>query len=70
MGEPAHAVADRPHHAGFWGSVRELEPTLFRAFDPWEEVTTAPALADLLARGGIANATVEATTGEHHEPEL
>jgi SAM-dependent methyltransferase len=59
--EPASSV--------FWGSVRELEPTLFRAFNPWDEITTAPALADLLARGGISGATVEATAGECHELE-
>jgi ubiquinone/menaquinone biosynthesis C-methylase UbiE len=59
--EPASSV--------FWGSVRELEPALFRAFNPWDEITTSPALADLLKRGGISGATVEATTGEHHELE-
>jgi SAM-dependent methyltransferase len=53
----------------FWAAVRELEPTLFRAFNPWDEITTTPALADLLARGGISGATVEATAGEHHELE-
>jgi ubiquinone/menaquinone biosynthesis C-methylase UbiE len=53
----------------FWGLVRELQATLFRAFNPWDEITTAPALAELLARGGIADAAVEATTGEHHELE-
>ncbi len=57
--EPASGV--------FWDSVRELEPTLFRAFDPWDDVTTAPALAALLARGGVSDATVEATADEHHE---
>ena len=59
--EPAASV--------FWESVRELEPTLFRAFNPWDKITTAPALADLLARGGISSATVEATSGERHELE-
>jgi ubiquinone/menaquinone biosynthesis C-methylase UbiE len=59
--EPAASV--------FWESVRELEPTLFRAFNPWDKVTTALALADLLARGGISSVTVEATSGEHHELE-
>ena len=53
----------------FWASVRELEPKLFRAFNPWDEITTAPALADLLARGGVTDATVEATAGERHELE-
>jgi SAM-dependent methyltransferase len=59
--EPAASV--------FWESVRELEPKLFRAFNPWDEITTAPALAELLARGGISGATVEATAGERHELE-
>lgn len=57
--EPASSV--------FWGALRELEPTLFRAFNPWDEITTAPALADLLERGGISGAEVEATEGERHE---
>jgi ubiquinone/menaquinone biosynthesis C-methylase UbiE len=60
--EPASSV--------FWASVQELEPTLFRAFNPWDEITTGPALADLLARGGISGATIEATAGQHHELEL
>jgi SAM-dependent methyltransferase len=59
--EPASSV--------FWGAVRELEPKLFRAFNPWDEITTVPALADLLSRGGISGATVESTAGEHHELE-
>jgi ubiquinone/menaquinone biosynthesis C-methylase UbiE len=59
--EPASSV--------FWESVRELEPKLFRGFNPWDEITTAPALADLLARGGVSGAAVEATAGEQHELE-
>jgi ubiquinone/menaquinone biosynthesis C-methylase UbiE len=56
--EPASSV--------FWESVRAVEPTLFRAFNPWDEITTEPALADLLARAGVPGATVQATTGEAH----
>jgi ubiquinone/menaquinone biosynthesis C-methylase UbiE len=59
--EPASSV--------FWESVRELEPRLFRAFNPWDAITTASALADLLARGGAGDPTVEATAGEHHDLE-
>lgn len=59
--EPASSV--------FWQSVRELEPALFRAFNPWDEITTEPALADLLARGGVSGAKVEATAGEYHKLE-
>jgi ubiquinone/menaquinone biosynthesis C-methylase UbiE len=57
--EPASSV--------FWDSVRELNATLFRAFNPWDEITTAPALADLFTHGGVGDAAVEATTGEYHE---
>jgi ubiquinone/menaquinone biosynthesis C-methylase UbiE len=57
--EPASSI--------FWEAVRELEPTLFRAFNPWDEITTAPALADLFARAGIDGAAVEATAGESHQ---
>ncbi len=56
--EPASGV--------FWGAVRELEPTLFRAFNPWDEITTPSALGELLASGGVGDAVVEATAGEHH----
>jgi hypothetical protein len=59
--EPASSI--------FWGSVQQLEPTLFRSFNPWDEIITAPALADLLARGGISGANVEATANEYHELE-
>jgi ubiquinone/menaquinone biosynthesis C-methylase UbiE len=57
--EPASSI--------FWQAVRELDPALFRAFNPWDEITTAAALADLLTRGGVPGATVESTAGELHE---
>jgi hypothetical protein len=53
----------------FWQAVRDVEPTLFRAFNPWDEITTASALVDLLARGGVSDVDAEATSGEHHELE-
>lgn len=56
-----------PASTFFWESVRDLEPSLFRAFNPWDEITTAPALAELLARGGVPGANVESTAGEVHE---
>lgn len=58
-----------PGSSVFWESVRALEPKLFRAFNPWDEITSAATLADLLERGGIRGATVEATAGEHHDLE-
>jgi ubiquinone/menaquinone biosynthesis C-methylase UbiE len=51
----------------FWGAVREVEPRLFRAYNPWDVVTTPSALGDLLDRGGVRGATVDATVGSFHE---
>jgi ubiquinone/menaquinone biosynthesis C-methylase UbiE len=56
--EPASSV--------FWESVREVEPSLFKAFNPWDEITTEAALTDLLARGGVEHPDASATAGQHH----
>jgi ubiquinone/menaquinone biosynthesis C-methylase UbiE len=56
--EPANTV--------FWESVREVEPSLFKAFNPWDEITTEAALADLLARGGVEHPAVRAVPGWHN----
>jgi hypothetical protein len=56
-GEPGSSV--------FWNCVRDVEPAPFRAFHPWDEITTPAALEDLLARGGVIEPVVEAVTGEH-----
>jgi ubiquinone/menaquinone biosynthesis C-methylase UbiE len=55
--EPANAV--------FWESVRDVEPSLFKAFNPWDEITTEAALADLLSRGGVDRPDVAAAPGRH-----
>lgn len=57
-GEPASSL--------FWDCVRELEPPLFRAFNPWDEITSPQALADLFGRAGAGPASLEATHGQRH----
>ena len=55
-----------PANTAFWESVRHVEPSLFKAFNPWDEITTEAALADLLSRGGVKHPAVMATPGWHH----
>jgi len=55
-----------PANTAFWESVRDVEPSLFKAFNPWDEITTEAALADLLSRGGVQHPTVMAASGSHH----
>ena len=57
--EPASGV--------FWEAVGQLDSSLVRGFNPWDAITTTGALADLLAAGGMADSTVQATSGEYHE---
>jgi ubiquinone/menaquinone biosynthesis C-methylase UbiE len=49
----------------FWATVRDVRPALYKAFNPWDEITTPDALVDLFARGGVRSATAEAQTGSH-----
>jgi ubiquinone/menaquinone biosynthesis C-methylase UbiE len=56
--EPANSI--------FWQCVGEAEPTLFKAFNPWDEITTPPALAGLLSRAGVPHPDVVAVPGQHH----
>ena len=55
-----------PANTAFWEAVRDVEPALFKAFNPWDEITTAAALTDLLARGGVEHPAVVAAPGWHH----
>ena len=54
-----------PANSRFWRCVGEAEPSLFKAFNPWDEITTQAALADLLARGGVEHPAIRATPGWH-----
>jgi hypothetical protein len=45
--------------------VREIEPALFKAFNPWDEITAPEALAGLFQRAGVPAAAVRAEAGEH-----
>ena len=49
----------------FWEAVREVRPDLHRGFQPWDRITEAEAVHDLLASGGADTARVVAVPGWH-----
>jgi ubiquinone/menaquinone biosynthesis C-methylase UbiE len=53
-----------PANTYFWESVGEVEPSLVRAFNPWDEITTPAALAKLFP--ATAAPAVAAAAGQHH----
>ncbi|MGN6792530.1 MAG: class I SAM-dependent methyltransferase [Streptosporangiaceae bacterium] len=53
--EPANEI--------FWESVRVIEPALFKAFSPWEEIATPEALTGLYEEAGVKDAAAEAVIG-------
>ena len=52
-----------PGNTCFWESVGQVEPSLVRAFNPWDEITTPAALADLFPRAAVP--AVVAASGHH-----
>jgi len=55
--EPANTV--------FWAGVRDVEPALFKAFNPWDEITAPEALAALFTMAGVPGVAAEPQAGEH-----
>lgn len=55
-----------PANSQFWRCVGQLEPSLVKAFSPWDQITTPAALAGLFSRAGIPDPAVEAAEGQHH----
>jgi ubiquinone/menaquinone biosynthesis C-methylase UbiE len=54
-----------PANSHFWRWVGQVEPSLVRAFNPWDEITTPAALAGLFSRAGVPDPDVEAVGGQH-----
>jgi ubiquinone/menaquinone biosynthesis C-methylase UbiE len=52
-----------PLNGVFWDSVREVQPSLHRAFNPWERVSEPEALRSLLASAGVRAIEVVAESG-------
>jgi ubiquinone/menaquinone biosynthesis C-methylase UbiE len=55
-----------PANTHFWDCVREVEPALFKAFNPWDEITTPGSLIDLFSHAGVPGVTAEAVPARHH----
>lgn len=55
-----------PANSLFWAAIRDVEPSLYKAFNPWDQITSPAALQDLFLRAGTAAPTVVAEAGEHN----
>ena len=54
-----------PASGHFWETVGAVAPSLYRAYNPWDEITSTAALAELLTRAGTAQPVVVAVPGRH-----
>ena len=54
-----------PANSLFWRCLGEVEPALFKAFNPWDEITAPAALAGLFSRAGVPAPAVVAEAGQH-----
>jgi SAM-dependent methyltransferase len=55
-----------PANSHFWRCVGHVEPSLVKAFSPWDQITTPAALAGLFSSADIPDPAVEAADGQHH----
>jgi ubiquinone/menaquinone biosynthesis C-methylase UbiE len=55
-----------PASSHFWNCVTVVEPALFKAFNPWDLLTTPSAVTDLLTSAGVTEPAAEAVTAVHH----
>jgi len=54
-----------PANTCFWEAVRAVEPSLYKGFNPWDEITTPAALADLYVSAGATQPEIEAMPASH-----
>jgi ubiquinone/menaquinone biosynthesis C-methylase UbiE len=54
-----------PANSCFWRCVGEVEPSLYKQFNPWDEITTPTALAELLTQAGVPRPVVVAAEARH-----
>jgi SAM-dependent methyltransferase len=54
-----------PLNTCFWDAVRAIEPSLYKTFNPWEEITTPAALVGLFASAGATTPEVAVVRSEH-----
>jgi SAM-dependent methyltransferase len=52
-----------PVNTPFWESVREVRPSLYKGFNPWDRVSEPETVRSLLASAGVEDPTVVAESG-------
>lgn len=54
-----------PANSLFWHCVHTVEPSLFKAFNPWDEITSPEVLEGLFTRAGVMPANTQAVSASH-----
>jgi len=53
-----------PGSTVFWDAIRAIEPSLYKRFNPWDSITTVPAVEELFAVGGAIPVEAEVVPGQ------
>jgi ubiquinone/menaquinone biosynthesis C-methylase UbiE len=48
----------KPANDGFWRSIKNVRPDLYRGFNPWDRIDTPESLRGILDQAGIASSTI------------
>ena len=52
-----------PANTAFWESVRAVEPSLYKGFNPWDRISEPEAVRSLLAEAGVPECAAVAESG-------
>jgi ubiquinone/menaquinone biosynthesis C-methylase UbiE len=54
-----------PANSCFWQCISDVDASLYKKFNPWDEITTPTALTELLTGAGVPRPVVVAVEGRH-----
>jgi ubiquinone/menaquinone biosynthesis C-methylase UbiE len=54
-----------PAASMFWDAVRAENPSLYKGFNPWDDITEPAQLVDLYTQAGVPGATAEPVAATH-----
>lgn len=54
-----------PGSAGFWRSIRDVRPDLYKAFNPWDRIDNPPSLRKIFDQAGIESPKIIAENRRH-----
>jgi hypothetical protein len=54
-----------PANAAFWSTIKDIQPDLYKGFNPWDRINDPAGLRKILDEGGVASPNIIAENRLH-----